>query len=171
MSTQTSVRSPRPHAATVMTTDRINNDPSRHPPDWGVGLGIHRQGDLHLTSRYPADTEVVHIGPFLRWLDDLIRREGQQAAMLHLGWGKNQERRARRWRFENTHPWVRARDIEDALDHADLRLADVYPETDVGEVFTTWCPTCRDSVIVDTTLVCPWCDGHTELQDELPAAA
>jgi hypothetical protein len=91
----------------------------------------------------------------------LIGRLGHHEAMLELGWGKIEERRVRRWRLENNHPWVSAGDVEDALDHAGLRLVDVYPETDVDEVLSTWCPTCRESVTVDATLVCPWCESNT----------
>lgn len=140
-------------------------EPGGDPPDpeWGSGLGIQRFGDLDVDrGPHPEDMEVVHVGPFLRWLERLIVSRGHHGAMVDVGWGESEERRLHRWRFTNSHPWVPANNVEDALNSAGLRLVDLYPETDIGDVKTTWCPTCRDEVIVDAGLVCPWCDTVTE---------
>ncbi len=51
--------------------------------------------------------------------------------------------------------------IEDALHRAGVRLVEVYPETDVGEVFTGWCPTCNEAVTVQADMICAWCDTPT----------
>ena len=53
---------------------------------------------------------------------------------------RSDERRLHRWRFENVLPYVPVAGIEDALHHAGVRLVEVYPETDVGEVFDHMVP-------------------------------
>ena len=160
MTTHTPVRAVSQNGEAAGTCDL---DATRALPDWGAGLGIKTYGELEVDAGCHAHTtETVHVGPFLRWLDQRIETHGRQQTILDLGWNESDERRLHRWRFENVHPYVPVAGIEDALDHAGVRLVEVYPETEVGQVSTTWCPTCKDAVIVDESLVCPWCDAVTE---------
>lgn len=134
-----------------------------HNPKWGVGEGITTWGALGFdpTGTYNADSEVIHVGPFLRWMDEQIDRHDLGRALLDVGWDAAGERRWRRWRSESVHPYVHVAEIEDALHRAGVRLVEIYPETDIGEVFTGWCPTCKDISTVDATWRCPWCDTLT----------
>jgi hypothetical protein len=160
MTTHTPVRAVRQNGEAAGTCDI---DATRALPDWGAGLGIKTYGELEVDAGCHAHTtETVHVGPFLRWLDERIAAHGRQQTILDLGWNESDERRLHRWRFENVLPYVPVAGIEDALHRAGARLVEVYPETDVGEVLTTWCPKCKDAVIVDESLVCPWCDTVTE---------
>ncbi|MGA2162932.1 MAG: hypothetical protein ABSH36_00505 [Solirubrobacteraceae bacterium] len=157
MPTDMNVR--RPHhgrkAAGVSNAER-----ARKSKKWGNGLGIKPFGELGL-SGYNYATEVVHIGPFLRWLDQYIETRGHGFAMFDLGWDSNAARRLLYWRVESTQPYVPVAIIEDALHHVGVRLVDVYPETDVGHIFTKWCPVCEEESIVDASLICPWCETST----------
>lgn len=148
--------------------DTCDTYAARARPDWGAGLGIKTYGDLEVdTGRHARTTEIVHLGPFLRWLDRRFETHGRQQTIFDLGWNKSDERRLHRWRFANVLPFVPVATIEDALHHAGVRLVEVYPETDVGEVSTTWCPKCKDAVVVDEGLICPWCDTPTATLEEL----
>ena len=150
------------------SADSRDVDGAQARPDWGAGLGIKTYGDLEVdTGRHARTTEVVHVGPFLRWLDRRFETHGRQQTIFDLGWNQSDERRLHRWRFENVLPFVPVATVEDALHHAGVRLVEVYPETDVGDVSTTWCPKCKDAVVVDESLICPWCDTATTMLDEL----
>ena len=165
MTTQTPVRAASQDAEDCDTCDI---DATRARPDWGAGLGIKTYGELKVDAGGAAfSTETVHVGPFLRWLDERFETHGRQQTILDLGWSDSDERRLHRWRFENLLPYVPVAVVEDALHHAGARLVEVYPETDVGDVTTTWCPTCKDAVVVDDSLVCAWCDTLTQTSVEV----
>jgi hypothetical protein len=153
------IHAPTPGANTPKQSQDTEED---DPAQQGVGLGIRRVGQDGIPRRgYPRNTEVVHVGPFLAWLDRHIAAEGFQAAMFELKWNKSDQHRLGDWRRRRQFPYVPVAMIEDALHHAGIRLVEVYPETDVGEVFDGWCPTCKEGVTVDASLVCPWCDTRT----------
>lgn len=52
--------------------------------------------------------------------------------------------------------------LEDMLEHAGLRLADVYPDTEVDVELETdaYCASCRD-IVTPINGQCPWCDRQT----------
>ena len=159
MTTHTPVRAVSQSGEAAGTCDI---DATRELPDWGAGLGIKTYGELEVDAGcHGHTTETVHVGPFLRWLDERIKRNGRRQTILDLGWNESDERRLHRWRFENVLPYVPVAGIEDALHHAGVRLVEVYPETDVGEVFTGWCPTCNEAVTVQADMICAWCDTPT----------
>jgi hypothetical protein len=132
-------------------------------PTWGNGHAIKTYAELGLQQgiREP-ETPMVHIGPFLRWFTVQEERHGHVQALRDIRWGESGDRRISRWREHDGQSYAPASEIEDALHHAGLRLVDVYPETDVGEVFTGWCPTCNEAVTVQADMICAWCDTPTQ---------
>ncbi len=129
---------------------------------WGVGHGIKTYAECELQegTREPS-TPMVHIGPFLRWFEQYADQHGRAQALLDIRWDESGERRINRWRDGEGQPHAPVADIEDALHYAGLKLTELYPETDAGEVFTGWCPTCKEAVTVPTSRICAWCDTVT----------
>jgi hypothetical protein len=159
MQGDTVIHAPTPGAATPEPGQDTDEDDLAQQ---GAGLGIRRIGRDGIQTRgYPRDTEVVHVGPFLAWLDRHIEAEGFQAAMFDLKWNRSDQHRLGDWRRRRRFPYVPVAMIEDALHHAGVRLVEVYPETDAGDLFNAWCPTCKEDVTVEASLACPWCDTHT----------
>jgi hypothetical protein len=125
--------------------------------------GIHR-GQRGLNPR-----------PFLAWVDARREQHRQQILNEHadlkaamgardrtldeMGWlTATGQRREGRWRTQSLVP---ACDIIDALDHAGVDPVDVYPELEVEDPVDRWCGLCGESVLTDSTLVCPWCEHPT----------
>lgn len=109
--------------------------------------------------------ETIDPRPFLDWVDRRLTymssesENPHQRVLLELGWGESEDRRMRRW--DNGDPAYRT-DIENALDHAGVDLAELYPELagDV-ELITRYCGMCEEDVSTDSTLLCPWCESRT----------
>ena len=139
------------------------DDEDRDSPKWGEGHGIRTYAELSLQLgiREP-ETPMVHIGPFLRWFEQQVNDHGQAQALLNLRWGESGERRIGRWREHVGQSHAPVVEIEDALHNAGARLVELYPETDVGDVFTGWCPTCNEAVTVQADMICAWCDTPTQ---------
>jgi hypothetical protein len=141
--------------------------PDRDSPTWGEGQGIKTYAELGLKqgTRDP-DTPMVHVAPFLRWFAQQEERHGHPQALLDIRWEASGAHRIGRWRKGDGQCYAPVAEIEDALHYAGLRLAEVYPETDVGEVLTGWCPTCNEAVTVQADMICAWCDTPTQMSVE-----
>ena len=139
------------------------SDEDRDSPKWGEGHGIRTYAELglQLGTREP-ETPMIHIGPFLRWFEQQVNDHGQAQALLNLRWGESGERRIGRWREHVGQSYAPVVEIEDALHNAGARLVELYPETDVGDVSTGWCPTCNEAVTVQADMICAWCDTLTQ---------
>lgn len=107
-----------------------------------------------------------------------IRRDmgGLELLLTDIGW-LDQGPRKRLWRWRNGKPGVGAyidedtgalmvptEQVEEALEHADVAVWEVYPEGDDeldGTPLEAFCPVCSDEV---TTLngTCPWCETRLD---------
>jgi hypothetical protein len=110
-------------------------------------------------------------GPLREWIDARLgqleaRANGHtpiQMLASELGVTK---RTLFRWREQAETPDLAT--VEDALNRAGVRLAELYPEFELDVAGERFCPRCHDTVTVADDLRCPWCETDTT---EPPATA
>jgi hypothetical protein len=125
-------------------------------------------------------------GPFQRWLNDRAAESSAPQVVALVGWDDPSEdaglRRLYRYRHARSEtnrggsngrkgkrcvvhsPHFERAVVEDALDHAGVDLADVYPREMYPALFEDipleeeqWCPSCQDSC-TPIYGVCPFCE-------------
>jgi hypothetical protein len=119
----------------------------------------------------------IELAPFLEWCAareaqharGMGGHSGAHAALLaDLSWdGDAGARRLHRWRHESVGGLGDRDVIETALDCAGVALWEVYEDLDedVAEPTMRWCDHCHESVLVDESNACLWCERPTQAAD------
>jgi len=134
--------------------------------------------------------DFIDTAPFLEWfegqVDQRFRAESayglstdQQARSEATNWmrgriGWNDEAGERRlFRYRSGESTQAERNlIEDALEHADVRLEDIYPDLveDIELEPDAYCGRCHE-IVTPVSGVCPWCDTATTSADDVKPRA